>query len=126
MTTALRDERGRLLPGTPSISPGRATKEKETAILETIRQEATPERVRTLLGKLYDQAVQGKGNVKAAQLWLAYTAGQPKQLETRAPGEANIEALRLAMREEAKSRELAARVKELEEQVNAKTIEVSR
>ena len=119
-----RDERGRLLPGHSSPGPGRPTREKELAILDTIRQEATPERVRAVLAKLHEQAVE-HGSVKAAQLWLAYVAGQPKQLETGTPGEASANVMRAAMKQFDENKQLAARVAELEAQANAKTIEVN-
>lgn len=121
----IRDEKGRLLPGHPCISPGRPPREKELAILETIRQEATPERVAAVLGKLYDQVME-HGSVKAAQLWLAYCAGQPKQLEALTPGQANVDMMRKAMLEFERNQQLAARITELEAQVNMKTIEVNK
>lgn len=116
-----RDDKGRLLPGHSLPGPGRPPREKEQAILDTIRQETTPERVKAVLAKLYEQATQ-HGSVKAAQLWLAYGVGAPKQLETISPGQASIDTMRQAMRTYEENQRLERRIAELEAQANAKTI----
>ena len=110
MSNTHRDAQGRLLPGHPGISPGRPAREKELAILDTIKAEATPERVRAVLEKLHEQAVE-HGSVRAAQLWLVYVAGQPQKVEAQPASGYDF------------SRSLFKRIAELEEQVNAKTIE---
>lgn len=116
MTEQYRDLKGRLLPGHPGISPGRPPRAHEESILATIKAEATPEKVQAVLGKLYEQATQ-HGSVKAAQLWLAYVAGQPKQLETVTPGQANMDLMRKMML-------MHERLQELESQAAPLTIEV--
>ncbi|TXG77452.1 hypothetical protein E6Q11_02700 [Candidatus Dojkabacteria bacterium] len=105
-----RDAQGRLLPGHSSPGPGRPTREKELAILDTIKAEATPEKVKAVLQKLHEQAVE-HGSVKAAQLWLAYVAGKPQEAEAQPASGYDF------------SRSLFKRIAELEAQVNAKTIE---
>lgn len=121
-TTSNRDERGRLLPGHSSPGPGRPPREKEEAILQTIREEATPERVRAVLAKLYEQATV-HGSVKAAQLWLGYAAGKPKELGAASTGQANIDLMKQAMLQFNENQRLEQRVMELESAINAKVIE---
>lgn len=116
MAETHRDANGRLLPGHPGISPGRPPRSHEESILETIRLEATPERVQAVLAKLYEQATT-QGSVRAAALWLAYTAGKPQPLDPRALGQDNIELVRKMM-------VMHERLVELEAQAQPITIEV--
>jgi len=109
---------GRFQPGNPG-GPGRPPRDKELAILGTIKQEATPERVSAVLGKLYDQVL-SHGSVKAAELWLRYTVGKPPEAEQNTPSSYEW-AKSFTAHIEGQNKRIA----ELEAQLSAKTIEVN-
>lgn len=73
----------RFLPGNKA-SVGHKSRASDLAYHDAIREIATPEHVGNVIKRLYVDAMRGKH--AAAQLYLAYAVGQPKQiLELRPP-----------------------------------------
>ena len=77
MADALRDERGRLLPGSTANPHGRPPRAVETAMLDDIfKWFGTPEHRAALFTGW--QRMIDRGNPKGIELALAYLAGKPR------------------------------------------------
>lgn len=83
MTQVLRDERGRLLPGTPPVpGSGRKTKAQEDAYLVAIKNAMSPEQLTEALQTAYDLAVELKSPrsiLAVCEIVANYGLGRPTQ-----------------------------------------------
>lgn len=79
----LRDDKGRLLPGTMAVpGSGRKTKATEDAYLVAIKQAMSPEQLTEALQTAYDLAVELKSPrsiLAVVELIAAYGLGKPTQ-----------------------------------------------
>lgn len=74
----IRDEKGRLLPGTPALNPaGRPRRVVEAEALATLNRVWNPEELAQVAATLLAYAK--AGNISAASIILSYTAGKPAE-----------------------------------------------
>ncbi|MEP7284332.1 MAG: hypothetical protein ABI947_01030 [Chloroflexota bacterium] len=72
----IRDSNGKFKAGNPG-GPGRPKLADDLPVIEGIKQAGSAEKVAAMLDRLYAAAL--RGNVRAAELWLAYIAGRPQE-----------------------------------------------
>ena len=77
MTTVLRDELGRLLPGSTANPKGRPKKKTEDRVFDMLSEMMDDVRLKNVLEALIEGAE--KGEYRKLELLMAYLAGKPLQ-----------------------------------------------
>ena len=118
---AVRDSAGRFLPGN-KLSPGRS--KGLIALTEELRVASVTENSERILevGRKWLQS----NDPFVQKLYFEYFAGKPKQqVALPAPGQNNIDVMRLAMAEEARAKQAEAELAKLKAELEGRTIDIA-